>query len=118
MAGRAAIAPKFVHEAKTSPMPARAASCPSALTANATISSCPTSAISKLSVMPSPVMAATPTPSASILARIFSFSSSTYGVITPMLAAPDAAMAARTAPMVDTVGAPVSSLIRPHSSVS
>ena len=55
--------------------------------------------------MPSPVMAATCVPSASMLALIFSFSSSTYGVITPMLAAPDAWMAARTAPMVDTTGA-------------
>ena len=47
----------------------------------------------KLSVMPSPVMPATSIPSASMLALIFSFSSSTYGVITPMLAAPDASMA-------------------------
>ncbi len=53
-----------------------------------------------------------------MLALIFSFSSSMYGVITPMLAAPDASIAVRTAPMVDTVGAPVSSLIRWHSSVS
>ena len=53
-----------------------------------------------------------------MLALIFSFSSSTYGVITPTLAAPEASMAVRTAPMVDTTGAPVSSLIRWHSCVS
>ena len=63
-------------------------------------------------------MPATCMPSASMLARIFSFSSSTYGVITPMLAAPDSSMASRTERMVDTTGAPVSSLIRSHSCAS
>lgn len=118
MAGRAAIAPKFVQEAKARSMTPAAASGPSARTAKATISSGATSAIWKLSVMPSPVMPATWMPSASMLSLIFSFSSSTYGVMTPMLAAPDVSMAVRTAPMVDTTGAPVSSLIRSHSCVS
>ena len=63
-------------------------------------------------------MPATWIPSSSMLALIFSFSSSMYGVITPMLAARDASIAVRTAPMVDMTGAPVSSLIRWHSSVS
>jgi hypothetical protein len=77
MAGRAAIAPKFVQEAKTRSMTLSAAKGPRARTAKATISSCPTSAIWKLSVMPSPVMPATSIPSASMLSLIFSFSSST-----------------------------------------
>src|SRR5215469_4342775 len=118
MAGLAAIAPKFVHEAKTRPMLAWAASRPSARSAKATMSSCPTWAIAKFSEIPSPAIAATRVPSASMLALIFSFSSSTYGVITPTLAAPDSAIAALTAPIVDTVGAPVTSLIRAHSSAS
>ena len=118
MAGRAAIAPKFVQEAKIRSMTPSTASGPSASTAKATISSWLTSAIWKLSVMPSPVMAATSIPSAWMLSLIFSFSSSTYGVITPMFSAPEASIAVRTAPMVDTTGAPVSSLICWHSCAS
>ena len=118
MAGRAVMAARFVQEAKTRSMTPSAASGPRARTARATISSGATSAIWKLSVMPSPVMPATWMPSASMLSLIFSFSSSTYGVITPMLAAPDTSMAARTAPMVDTTGAWVSSLICWHSCAS
>ena len=64
MAGRAVIAPKFVQEAKIRSMTPSTARGPSARTAKATISSGATSAIAKLSVMPSPVMAATSIPSA------------------------------------------------------
>ena len=108
------MARKLVHEANSRSMSESAKHSE----ANWAIRAGVTSAIAKFSVIPSPWMPATSSPSSSRLWRILSLRLSTYGVITPTRRPPASRMTRRTDAATLNVSAPVSSAMRLISSAS